>query len=56
MRERERQRKREGETEKERERCRIFLKVMTGALTPFSYLLDLYNTHIDCSKYFVHCA
>jgi hypothetical protein len=44
--ERERKRKREREKEEERERCRIcpewlflFLKGMTGALAPYSYLL-----------------
>ncbi len=45
---RERERKRERERERERERCRIcpellflflFLKGMTGALAPFSYLV-----------------
>ncbi len=34
-------RNREGEREKERERCRIFLKGMTGALAPFSYLVAI---------------
>ncbi len=41
--ERERKREGEGEREKEgggeREICRIFLKGMTGALAPFSYLV-----------------
>ncbi len=45
--EKERERKIKRETEKERERCRIcpellflFLKGMTGALAPFSYLVQ----------------
>jgi len=48
MEKRERERKREGERESEKERRReryvqncyfLFLKVMTGALAPFSYLV-----------------
>ncbi len=39
MRESERERKREKEGGRERERCKIFLKGMTGALAPFSYLV-----------------
>jgi hypothetical protein len=39
-RERERVRKREIERERERKRCRIFFKGMTGALAPFSYLVN----------------
>ncbi len=38
VRERERERERERDRVKE-ERCRIFLKGMTGALPPFSYLV-----------------
>ncbi len=43
---REKEKKRETEKEGERERCRIcpallFLKGMTGALAPFSYLVFL---------------
>jgi hypothetical protein len=41
-REGERERGREIERERERERCRIFLKGMTGALAPFSYLVKNY--------------
>ncbi len=39
MGERDREREREKEKEKERERFRIFLKGMTGAFAPFSYLV-----------------
>ncbi len=47
--ERERKREREREKDRERERCRIclelflFLKRMTGALAPFSYLVKNNN-------------
>ncbi len=54
--EREKKRERETDREKKRERCRIcpellflFLKGMTGALAPFSYLV-----YIECSSDFVH--
>jgi len=33
-------RKRDRGRERKRGRCRIFLKGMTGALAPFSYLVD----------------
>ncbi len=36
---RERESEKEGERERERERCKIFLKGMTGAVAPFSYLV-----------------
>ncbi len=38
-REREKERKRERERERERKREYLFLKGMTGALAPFSYLV-----------------
>ncbi len=43
------ERERKREREKERERCRLFLKGMTGALAPFSYLV-LYSM---CPRAFV---
>jgi hypothetical protein len=39
-RERKRGRERVRKRDRVRERCRIFLKGMTGALAPFSYLVD----------------
>ncbi len=50
----ERERKRERASLGERERCRIFpelflfLKGMTGALSPFSYLVEIYLS--ECHK------
>ncbi len=44
--EREKEGGRKSEIEGERKRCRIFLKGMTGALAPFSYLVVSCIAHV----------
>jgi hypothetical protein len=46
-REREREREKEREREREKEREYLFLKGLTGALAPFSYLCKLNEMSLD---------